>query len=178
MKSMLLMMMVLIVNISVQWKAIVRLGVRFRVPLEGASIDIERLPEEFHELLLHATQFISLSTMGYQAVWWRLFHAPNATEWCNCLILARLLLTLPVSNGKLERIFSTLKVIKVDKRSLLGNDTLDDLLVLNTDRIPLKDFNPDCSITMWWKARPNQHQKKEYKKKTQVLTIYWMSSQN
>ena len=101
--------------------------------------------------------------------------SPNATEWCNCLTLAcRLLLTLPVSNGKLKRIFSTFKVIKVDKRSLLGNDTLDDLLVLNTDRIPLKDFNPDRSITMWWKAktrRPNQHQRKEYKK-TQVLTIY------
>ena len=107
--------------------------------------------------------------MGYQAVWWRLFHAPNATEWYNCLTLARLLLTLPVSNGKLERIFSTLKVIKVDKRSLLGNDTLDDLLVLNTDLIPLKNFNPDPSITMWWKAKtrqPNQRQRKEYKKKS------------
>ena len=150
-------------------EAIVRLGERFRVPLEGPSVDRERLPEEFHELLVHATQFISLSTMGYQAVWWRLFHAPNATEWYNCLTLARLLLTLPVSNGKLERIFSTLKVIKVDKRSLLGNDTLDDLLVLNTDLIPLKNFNPDPSITMWWKAktrRPNQRQRKEYKKQS------------
>ena len=35
----------------------------FKVPLEGAGVDIDRLPEEFHEILLHATQFISLSTM-------------------------------------------------------------------------------------------------------------------
>ena len=148
---------------------IVQLGERFRIPLEGAGVDIERLPEEFHEMVLHATQFISLSTMGYQAVWWRLFHAPNASEWCNALTLVRLLLTLPVSNGKLERIFSTLKVIKVDKRSLLGNDTLDDLLVLNTDRISLKDFNPDRSIRVWWNAKarwPNQHPRKDYKKST------------
>ena len=44
----------------------------------------------------------------------------------------------------LERIFSTLinKVSKVDKRSSFGNDLLDDLLVLNTDRVALKYFNP------------------------------------
>lgn len=106
--------------------------------------------------------------MGYRAVWWRLFHAPNAEEWFNCLTLVRLLLTLPVSNGKLERVFSTLKVLKVDKRSLIGNDTLDDLLVLNTDRIPLKEFDPDRSIKLWWnskKRRVNQGPRKEHQRK-------------
>ncbi len=52
---------------------------------------------------------------------------------------------------------------------MLANDTLDDLLVLNTDRVPLKEFKPDCSIHMWWKGktrRPNQHTTKEYKKKS------------
>ena len=88
--------------------------------------------------------------MGYKAIWWRLFHAPNALEWANILCLVQLLMTLPIciSNGKLERIFSTPKVLKSEKRSLLGNDTLDDLLVLNTDRIPLKDFNRDQCIRM------------------------------
>ena len=82
-----------------------RLGKRFQIPLESEGVDIERLPEEFLEMVLHATQFISLSTMGYRGVWWWLFDAPNASEWTNCLILARLLFTLLVSNGKLERIF-------------------------------------------------------------------------
>ena len=86
--------------------------------------------------------------MGYRGVWWRLFNAPNTSEWTNCLILARLLFTLPLSNGKLERIFSTLKVIKVDRRSLLGNETLDDLLLLNSDLVALTDFNPDQSIKL------------------------------
>ena len=86
---------------------IIRLGERFRTPLESAGVDVERLPEEFHEMVLHVTQFISLSTMGYKAVWWRLFHAPNAMEWSNILTLARLLLTLPVSNGKLESVLNT-----------------------------------------------------------------------
>ncbi len=53
----------------------------------------------------------------------------------------------------------------MDKRSSLGNDLLDDLLVLNTDRVPLKDFNPDRSISLWWGdkvRRPNQRPRKEY----------------
>ena len=148
---------------------IVRLGKRFQIPLESEGVDIERLPEEFQEMVLHATQFISLSTMGYRGVWWRLFNAPNASEWTNCLILARLLFTLPVSNGKLERIFSTLKVIKVDRRSLLGNETLDDVLLLNSDRVALTDFNPDQSIKPWWNAknrRPNQNPRREYRKRS------------
>ena len=93
-------------------------------------------------MLLYATQFISLSTLEYQAVWWRIFLAPNALEWSNILTLVQLLFTLPVSNVKLERIFSTLKILMVDKQSSLGNDLLDDLLVLNTDCISLKEFSP------------------------------------
>ena len=38
--------------------------------------------------------------MSYQAVWWRLFHAPDSSSWLNILTLARLLFTLPVSNGE------------------------------------------------------------------------------
>jgi hypothetical protein len=137
-------------------EAVQRLGERFRVPLENAGVQVEQLREEIREMLVHATQFYSLSTMGYQAVWllwlW-LFRAPNAEEWFNFLILVRLLLTLPATNGKLERVFSTLKVLKVDKRSLLSNDTLDNSLVLNTDRIPLKEFNPDRSIRLWWSKK-------------------------
>ena len=120
-------------------------------------------------MVLHATQFIFLSTRGYKAVWWRLFHAPNASEWANILCLVQLLLTLPISNGKLQRIFSTLKVLKSEKRSLLRNDTLDDLLVLNTDHIPLTDLNPDRCTKMWRSDKSrglNQHQRKEYKKKS------------
>uniref|UniRef100_A0A1X7VHZ3 Uncharacterized protein n=1 Tax=Amphimedon queenslandica TaxID=400682 RepID=A0A1X7VHZ3_AMPQE len=66
--------------------------------------------------------------MDYRCVGRRLYYSPNTTEWSNVLQLAHLLFTLPVSNWKLQRIFSTLKLIKVD-RSSLGNSVLDDLLV-------------------------------------------------
>ncbi len=146
--------------------AVDRLGVRFKVPLEEAGVEIKELPKEMREIMTYASQFISLSTMSYQAVWWRLFHAPDSSSsWSNILTLAQLLFSLPISNGKLERVFSTLKTIKCDKRSCLGNEALDDLLMLNTDAIPLSQFNPDRSIDLWWKhttGRPNQSQRKDY----------------
>ena len=106
-----------------------RLGVQFKIPLESAGVDISKLRDEFYDMMLYATQFISLSTLDYRAVWWRLFHSPNSSSWPNVLSLSRLLFSLPVSNGKLERIFSVLKLIKVNRRSSLGNETLKDLLM-------------------------------------------------
>lgn len=72
----------------------------------------------------------------------------------NILVLAELLFSLPTSNGKLERVFSQLNVIKTEKRTLLSNESLDDLL-------------PDSAIDIWWKEKvrqPNQRGRKNYKK--------------
>ena len=109
------------------------------------GVEIYELRKEFREMLEHSVQFISLSTLGYQEVWSRLFHSPCAEQWSNILTLAELLFSLPASNGKLERCFSTLKLIKADRRCSLSNNTLDDLLILNTDRESLQDFNPGGS---------------------------------
>ena len=152
-------------------QAISRLGTRFKSPLTSAKVEIDRLHEEFHEMISYAIQFVSISTLDYRSVWWRLYHSPNASSWTNILALVQLLFTLPVSNGKLERVFSTLKVIKVDKRSSLSNEVLDDLLMLNTDPCSLKDFNPDKSIHRWWEdkvRRPNQQPRKDYAKRARV----------
>ena len=69
-----------------------------------------------------------------------------------------------------------------------GNDTLKDLLMLNTDGILMDKFNPDLSIDLWWKAktwRPDQKKRKKYKKRAagqklkaairQMARICWMT---
>lgn len=43
-------------------------GGRFRIPLENAGVEVDQLSDEFNEMVLHATQFYSLSTMGYRSV--------------------------------------------------------------------------------------------------------------
>ena len=104
---------------------------------------------EFDAMILYAAQFISLSTMEYQSVWWRLFHALNSSEWSNVFRLTSLLLSLPVSNGRLEQTFS---LIKSNKRTALTDSSLSDLLTVNADKLPLQDFSPDAAINLWWDA--------------------------
>ena len=66
-----------------------RLGVRFKVPLESAGVDINKLRDEFYDMMLYATQFISLATLDYRTVWWRLFHSPNSSSWPQFFKLAQ-----------------------------------------------------------------------------------------
>ena len=43
------------------------------------------------------------------------------------------------------------------------------LLVLNSDRVAITEFNPDRSIKLWWSAknrRPKQNPRREYRKKS------------
>ena len=152
-------------------EAIVRLGTKFTIPLEAAGVEIGKIIDEFRDMLSYALQFISLSSTHYLTVWWKLFHSPSSSDWLNVLSLARLLLTLPVSNGKLERVFSTMKNIKLEKRSSMSNELLDDLLTINIDKTDVKDFTADHSIDLWWRAktrRPNQQPRKQYKKRVLV----------
>ena len=141
---------------------------RFTVPLEGVGAEIHA---EFENMMKYASQYFSLATIDYRPVWWRIFHAFDSTEWTNALVLAQLLFSLPASNGKLERVFSTVNVIKVDKRSTLSNESLDDLLVLNSDKVPLQDFNTNPSINLWWESKtkgPAQKPRKRYEKRHSI----------
>lgn len=124
--------------------------------MQAASANVGEIAAEFEALVHYAIQFISLSTLDYRAVWWRIFHAPTASEWCNVLVLAKLLFSLPASNGNLT--------LTLNKRTLLSNETLDDLLTLTSDQTPLNEFSADTAIDLWWNAkvrRPNQRKRQE-----------------
>jgi len=95
------------------WSSVVRLAT---IPLENLNTDVDTVLTEFEEMVDYAIQFLSLTTMDYQAVWWCLFNCPNSQEWKNGLNLVELFFSLPASNGKVERIFSQLKTIKSEKR--------------------------------------------------------------
>ena len=127
-------------------KAVDRDVENFIIPLQAANVVVEEKHAEFDVLIQHASQYISLSTMNCHAVWWRLFHAPAASEWSNILSLVELLFSLPASNGKVERVFSQMKR---NKRSSLSNETLDDLLI-STAEISMKQFDADPAIKLWW----------------------------
>ena len=45
-----------------------RLISKFKVPLEVSGVVVAKVADEFHGMLLYATQLISLSSSNYQAV--------------------------------------------------------------------------------------------------------------
>ena len=66
------------------------------------------------------------------------------------------------------RVFSQVNIIKSNKRTLLTNETLDNLVMVSTMNIPLPEFNPDKAIDLWWREktrRPNQSERKPYQRK-------------
>ena len=133
----------------------------FASPLEGAQADTNLMKTEFTDMIGYAVQYISLSSIEYHSVWWRLFNTPNSAEWSNILVLDELLFSLLASNGKLERIFSLLGTITVEKISRLTNEFLDDLLLLKSDKTLLSNFNPDPSIDLWLSAMSRRHHRRK-----------------
>ena len=59
-----------------------------------------------------------------------MFNAADAEKWSNILVLIELLFCLHATNGQVERVFSTLKVIKTDRRNQLSENSLDDLVCI------------------------------------------------
>ena len=135
-----------------------RLAEVFAIPLQAADCQLEEIHAKFEDVLQYATQYISLATLSYRAVWWRIFNSPSASNWTNVLALVSLLFSLPTSNGKVEKIFSQVTNIKTNKRTRLSIESLDDLLMISSNNVPLKEFCPDQAIDKWWRdkvRRPN-----------------------
>ena len=88
------------------------------------------------------------------------------------LSLCELAFSLPFSNGRVEQIFSSMKVLKTNCRQ---SDTLNDLLEIYVEGPVLSSFCPDHAIELWWSdccttRRVNQQTRKEYQPRNQAST--------
>ena len=112
----------------ISYEAIQSLSLGFTTPLQEAQVNCLLLQEVWDNVVFYAQQYINLVQNSYQVVWWKIFNSPDARKWSNILALVELLFTIPISNGRVERCFSQLKLTKTNKRSCLGEDQLDHLL--------------------------------------------------
>ena len=109
-----------------------------------------------------------MSQDAHKKVWYQLHTVPDSTKWPNVLLLSELLFGLPFSNAHVERVFSTLKVIKTERRTHLDKQTLSDLLEIQVEGPPLAEFSPNEAVKLWWEdckttRRVNQAPRKEYR---------------
>ena len=96
----------------------------------------------------YAKRYLNLVQVEYQVLWWKLFNAVDAKKWTNILSLVELLFCIPVSNGHVERVFSQLKIIKTERRTCLGEDRLESLIV--ADAPSLSQWGASGAVERWW----------------------------
>ena len=80
----------------------------FKEPLGTVGFNLLVLQDQITEMVEYA------KTDAYHKVWYKLHVCPDASRWQDVLILCKLCFSLPPSNGRVERIFSSLKLIKMD----------------------------------------------------------------
>ena len=140
----------------------------FRQPLEAKGANLPSVRDEMEEIVEYARKYLSLDREGYRKVWYKLHISPDAVRWPNILLLCELGFSLPFSNGHVERLFSSLKLIKTDRRTRLQTSTLRDLLEIHTEGPPLASFSAENAVKLWWKdcsstRRVNQGPRKAYR---------------
>ena len=146
----------------------------FRAPLEARGVDLTSILDEVEDIVEYARTYLRISTDSYRKVWYQLISSPDSAKWANILMVSELLFSLPFSTAKVERLFSTLKVIKTERRTSLSCSTLNDLLEVNTEGPTLPNFSPDSAVDLWWRdtttRRVNQKPRKEYRRRKKVAS--------
>ena len=152
--------------------ALVSITEVFRAPLEAKSADLTSILDEIEDIVDYTRTYLRIGCDNYSKVWYQLYSSPDSTKWPNILLVCELLLSLPFSTAKVERLFSTLKIIKNERRTNLSCSTLNDLLEVNTEGPTICNFSADAAIDLWWSdcssgRRVNQKPRKEYKRRKQ-----------
>ena len=68
----------------------------------------------------------------------------------NVLMIFELLMVVPFTNAKVERMFSRMARVKTDWRNRLGRDRLDALLRIGEDGPEMTNFDPSNAMTLWY----------------------------
>ena len=122
----------------------------FRDPLDRAGVDRSLVQEEWDDIVEFSKRYLNLVQDEYKVVWWKLFNSFDSKKWSIVLAVVNLLFCLPMANGRVERVFSQLKLIKHNRRTCLKEDTLDHLLRINADGPSLADWNANRALELWW----------------------------
>ena len=98
----------------------------FRAPLQAKGVDITSTLDEIEDIVEYARTYLRIGQETYRKIWYQLRPSPDAVKWPNVLLISELLFSLPFSTAKVERLFSTLKIIKNERRRNLSCSTLND----------------------------------------------------
>ena len=121
---------------------------QFRDPLEARGANLSVLQDEIEDAVDYARRYLGLESTNYRKVWYNLHVCPDSSHWPNVLLLCELAFSLPFLNGRVEQIFSCLKLLKTTNRTSLRTSTLDDLLEIFVEGPPLEYFSADQAVEL------------------------------
>ncbi len=148
--------------------AIIAVYDKFEIPLKsgGLSATVPDVLFQWHEIVDFAVETIGVIGQPYLITWRKIFSAPRSNGWEDALILIELLFTIPVSNAKLERMFSKLKRVKTNFRCSLSLQRLENILRIMEEGPAWEEYDPLPAIELWHSAkqrRPHdEKQKRSY----------------
>ena len=126
---------------------------RYSLPLREGGANASVIQEEWDDVVSYAKDYLELTTQDYKAVWWKIYRCIDAKKCRNILVDIEILFCISVFNGRVERLFSQLKLVKTDKKISLSNDSLDSLLQINVEGPPLEQWDPTEAVNSWWKEK-------------------------
>ena len=158
---------------------IIRLFEHFQVVLGNAGVKCPctEVVAEWHDLFTYSINYLQPTKHNYKKTWAFVFSSSHArSRWKNILTLIELLFSIPVSNAKLERMFSNMQRAKVDSRCSLGEERLTHLLRIKEEGPELGCFDVTPVVKLWLDSkvrRPNQRKRKKYKQRKQKSKRYY-----
>ena len=108
--------------------------------------------EHWYKLVEYAERTFSLAGVSYIAyivTQHQIFTAPRGKGWSDALLMMRLLFTVPVSNAKLERMYTKLKRVKTNSHCSLGIKCLENILRIMEEGSNSENFDPISTIEKW-----------------------------
>ena len=106
------------------------------------KVSIPDLLEQYYELVEYAKKALSLAGVSYLVTWRKIFMAPRRKGSSNVLLMIGVLFTVPLSNAKLERMFSKLKRVKTNFRCSLDVRGLENILRIMEEGSSGETFEP------------------------------------
>ncbi|KAK6188187.1 hypothetical protein SNE40_004420 [Patella caerulea] len=136
------------------------------------SCSFSEILDEWHDMSDYSVRFLHPAINDYNKTWKYIFQSVHSqSKWKNILAIIELLYIFPISNAKLERLFSLLKRTTTDTRCSIGEHRLtrltNNLRILAEGPSP-SDLDVNCVFDLRRKAkirRPNQNKRKVYSKR-------------
>ena len=129
----------------------------FQTLLKNNESDIEKIDSKWLTLKTHMIPVVQNRDCGksnHLDIWQKIFCNESIKQECkNILHVFEIMLIVPFTNAKVERLFSRMNCVKTDICNRLSHRKLDVCLRVGEEGPDVADFGPDPVIDKWFAVK-------------------------